>query len=82
MNAQLTRNELVNLPCWSCWMREGFKCYDTEHFGALPVENGHPVGRPITAELPGKVCPGYKSKRAVLGQFFDDIIIVSEQEHP
>lgn len=79
----MTREELIGTICWSCWEKEGGRCY-SDFLGEIPTdpETGLRVGHEITEEHIGK-CGGahYESKREVLSKFFPpeiELVIPSE----
>ena len=37
----MTRDEMMKLPCWSCWWREGPNCYSREIFDAQVALGNH-----------------------------------------
>ena len=74
----MTRNELLKTRCWSCWWREGFKCY-SEDLGEIKEEDGLRIGHLISQELIER-CENYYNKRKALSSVIpnDKLIIVSE----
>ena len=75
----LTRDELIKTACWSCWWREGGRCYNEELWPVTTDSKGFRVGFEINQ--PVDLCTGYKSKRSVLEPYFGDkwvILFLSE----
>lgn len=77
----MSREELINTPCWTCWWKEGGRCYN-EIIASIETVNGLRQGQEITDDLIG-ICDaacGYKSKRAFLQSVFGgtELVITSE----
>ena len=73
---------MISTICWSCWWREGGRCY-SEGLGPVPRgSSGLREGHEITDGLISQ-CDGihYESKRDVLEPFFPpevELVILSE----
>ena len=79
----MNRKELMNEKCWSCWWREGGKCY-SEELGELKKEGIMIIGHEINKELINKCAierKNFLSKREMFarnGLEGDRLIIASE----
>lgn len=80
----MTREELMKMPCWSCWYREGGNCF-SKAWGDVPrTEDGKwNKGYEIDNNQLQRclVMQAYQGKRQTLESFFGNIplVIMSEE---